>query len=211
MRSLIEVLGVVAAFFGVTLYASACVPVANDYGAGSSVLIKLDDSHGSGVVIAPGRVLTAGHVVDGADTVKVTLPNGHTQIAHVLWHPAPGRDVALLSLDTEGTRPAEIDCRPTHIGETVQAYGFPLKATHVATWGRVASNDAYTYGEANAGSVVLDLVLVPGNSGGGIFNAEGRLVGIADAVLAVPTGFASLITGLSIMIGSPAICEMLGR
>lgn len=181
----------------------------------ATALVGDEHEHGTGVVIGFGTILTAGHVAAGHKDMKVTLL-GKEQTAHVLWVGQNGLDLAILSADTRDVLPVKINCKRPLRGDRVYTFGYPLIAKHAMTWGRVSSDDDLPVQYVPTGSVLLDMTVAPGNSGGGVFNDDDELVGIVDAILIAPMplapfGVAPDITGLSTMIGSPTICQALGR
>lgn len=183
-----------------------------DFAAQATVRVDVDGGHGSGVVIAKNRVLTAAHVVADTKHVRVLLSDGTERDANVLWVSHDSMpDTALLDVPTGDIQPATLDCAEPTRGEAVYSFGYPLTAEQVMTWGKVASSVPYS-SEAKW-AYVLDMTIVPGNSGGGIWGPDGRLVGLADAVLVVPgpLGLSGSITGLSVMVGGPDICGMVTR
>lgn len=188
--------------------ASASSVPAQDFAAQATVLVSDDLGHGSGVVIARGLVLTAAHVVGQKDKMKVTLATGVEKDAAVLWA-SKNPDVALLAVATDDVIPAVISCAQPTRGESVFTFGYPMIAKKVMAWGHVASNVLFS-ADGITGTM-LDMTIVPGNSGGGVWDEQGHLVGLADAVMLVPIGFTPSITGLSVMVPGPAICKVLGR
>lgn len=211
---------------GLALLATACAftgvanPAARATPARTSVYIEVAEGHGSGVVIGHNRVLTAAHVVKGADKVTVTFADGSKREATVLWSGAPtkehpGHDLAMLQVDTGANAPARMSCARQEQGTPIVVYGNPLHFRAIATWGRIAS---YTEQQIDglAEVAVIDATVNPGNSGGGVFNEAGELVGIVNAVALAPTygGMmmpTSAITPLGIVTPSTVACRLLGR
>ena len=181
------------------------------FAAQATVMVSDDEGHGSGVVIARGLVLTAAHVVGTNPSMKITLSTGSQKIGHILWTGRDHHDIALIEVDTDAVTPARIDCRRLKMGGAVFTFGHPVNVRNVVTWGRIASDTVVDNDEAAVGSVLMDMTVLPGNSGGGVWESDGRLVGLADAVLAVPSGFGASLTGLSVMVSSPVLCLLLGR
>lgn len=174
----------------------------------AAVFIETFKGHGSGVVIAPGLVLTAKHVVDKAEGLKA---NGRD--AKVLWTGGKGGDIALLAADTSGRRPAEINCAAPAQGDDVVIHGNPLVLRNIATHGKVGSSEPQTADPDFEDSVVIDATIAPGNSGGGVFNTRGQLVGIVNAVMMAPSShpFMQATTPLGLMTAGPTLCKLLGR
>lgn len=147
---------------------------------------------GSGVLIsADGQVLTAAHVVSGADTIAVRFMDGAAIAARVVAS-APFADVALLQLAhvPEGATVAEFDDSDTvQIGDQVFTIGAPYGATHSLAVGWISARRVpeAVYEDATALEVFqTDLAVYEGNSGGPLFGASGRVVGIVTHVLARP-------------------------
>lgn len=192
---------------------SRLVPDPEGDAARATVWVGNDDGHGSGVVIAPNRVITAGHVVGDNTTMQIKLSTGEKKLGHVVWiGKGSGNDLALIEVDTGNIRPGRVACNDTHRGERVFSFGYPLWAQEVMTWGRVASDRHVVDEQTGIRATLLDMTIVPGNSGGGIWTENGELVGLAEAVMVVPlNAFSASLSGLSLMTPSTAICKLLGR
>ena len=143
---------------------------------------------GTGVIItADGEIITNGHVVDGADQVRVRLA-GETEPrdAEVLAVDIPN-DLALIRIDATGLRAATIaDPDDVRVGEPVVAIGFALALDGGAsvTTGVVSALDRTLVTEIGAlgGLVQTDAAISSGNSGGPLVNANGEVIGINTAV-----------------------------
>jgi serine protease Do len=202
-RSVLALLGVFIAF-SITVVAFIVHPARSytvaDLAAASTVMVEAGTAHGSGVVIGKNLVLTAKHVAD-AGGLTIHLPNGKQVNGHVLrsshW------DAALIVADTGATPYAPINCERTHMGDEVVAFGNPLKARNVAVWGRVAGNEI-TQGEL-MGYVPLDMTILPGNSGGGIWSTAGHIVGLSNAVVS----HSGLPTGIGLMKPMSSLCPFI--
>ena len=141
---------------------------------------------GSGVVIAPGLVLTNNHVVADADELKVKTADKRVLTAKVVGTD-PKSDLALLKLDgdSSGLVPLELgDSARLRLGDVVLAVGNPFGVGQTVTMGIVSAK-----GRANMGIVdyedfiQTDAAINPGNSGGALVDMEGHLVGINTAIL----------------------------
>lgn len=129
---------------------------------------------GSGVLIGPDRLLTAAHVVacDGTDPMLILVElHGASTMAGVEVM-STGADIARLqTIDKLESHAVLIGPRPA-IGEMVcVAAGAPLGRTRRC--GPVERFDADA-----SGDIVHAVVTEPGNSGAGVYDADGRLVGI---------------------------------
>jgi tetratricopeptide (TPR) repeat protein len=157
------------------------------------------DGHGSGVVIAPTRVVTNCHVVRDARTLQVRRAD---KLLPALWLSADlPRDLCLL--DVPGLEAPAVKQRASDAlaaGERVFAVGNPLGFGLAVSEGLI-STIAPTQGERR---IYISAALSPGSSGGGLFDSEGRLIGITTAVM-------SLGQNLNVAMPAEWIAEMPSR
>jgi serine protease Do len=140
---------------------------------------------GSGVIISPdGYILTANHVVSGADELKVTLAADDKKeyTARVIGTD-PQTDVAVLKIDATGLPAVTLaDSDQLEIGDVVLAIGNPFGVGQTVTMGIISGLGRHGYGINGANGyenfIQTDAAINPGNSGGALIDAEGRLVGI---------------------------------
>ena len=139
---------------------------------------------GSGVIISQdGYILTCAHVVDGATSVKVQLQNGETYDASIVGSDATS-DIAVIKIEATGLTPAVIgDSDALAVGETVVAVGNPLGTlSNTVTDGIISAlNREVTVEDNDMTLLQTNASISPGNSGGGLFNANGELIGIVNA------------------------------
>jgi serine protease Do len=149
---------------------------------------------GSGVIWASdGLIVTNAHVAQGR-RVGVVLPDGGSLEARLLaWDPE--RDLAALAIDAHGLSAADLgDSTSLRVGELVIAVGNPLGLAGAVTAGVIhAIGPRHSAGPS---FIQADLRLAPGNSGGPLANAYGRVIGINAMVagglaLAVPSSLAA--------------------
>lgn len=144
---------------------------------------------GSGIILSEdGYIITCAHVVDGADTITVTTYDGTEYQAEVVGSDTED-DIAVLKIDAEGLTPATIDdSSSVETGETVYAAGNPggtLSGT--LTDGIVSAvNREITVSLDSGETITLNVIqtnaaVSPGNSGGGLFDSTGALIGIVNA------------------------------
>lgn len=142
---------------------------------------------GSGVVIAPGYILTSNHLVAGATRLVIGLYDGRLVPGRVV-----GRDfltdLAIIKVEIEGLVPATLGASSRlRIGETVVAIGNPLaiKGGATVSVGVVSALDRAIVpptGETLYSLIQSDAAINPGNSGGPLVDLSGRVVGINTAV-----------------------------
>jgi serine protease Do len=153
---------------------------------------------GSGVLIsADGKVMTAAHVVQTADEIKVEFHTGETSTATVLTSD-PAADVALLQLKQvpAGVTAARLgDSDQAEIGDEVFVVGAPSGMSHTLTVGHIsARRKANTMfgGMSRAEFFQTDTAINPGNSGGPMFNMAGEVIGIVSHIISISGGFEGL-------------------
>ena len=139
---------------------------------------------GSGVIISEdGYILTCAHVVSGASTITVQLAD-NTEYSATLVGADSTSDVAVLKIEATGLTPATIgDSSALAVGETVVAVGNPMGTlSGTVTDGIVSAVNRSVQVEGNDMSLIqTNAAISPGNSGGGLFNAAGELIGIVNA------------------------------
>ncbi|MEG2434703.1 MAG: trypsin-like peptidase domain-containing protein [Ruthenibacterium sp.] len=139
---------------------------------------------GSGVIISEdGYIITNSHVVAGADQIKVTLHDKTEYDAKVLGSDTK-TDIALLKLEAKGLTPATIgNSENLTVGEFTLAVGNPLgRLGGTVTDGIISAlNRDITIDSQTMNLMQTNAAVSPGNSGGGLFNARGELIGIVNA------------------------------
>lgn len=138
---------------------------------------------GSGVVIASdGYIVTNNHVIEDASKILVKLKNGDIYEATVVGKSSDS-DIAVLKVDTTDLQPVVLgDSSKLVVGDTAVVVGNPLGSGSTVTNGIISAMDR----EIDLGDSVMNLLQTnaavnPGNSGGGLFNGKGELVGIVVA------------------------------
>ena len=140
---------------------------------------------GSGVIISQdGYILTCAHVVSGATSVKVQLDGSDESYDATIVGQDSTSDIAVLKIDATGLTPAVIgDSDALAVGEVAVAVGNPLGTlSNTVTDGVVSAlNRQVTVQDNDMTLIQTDASISPGNSGGGLFNANGELIGIVNA------------------------------
>ncbi|MBT0994234.1 trypsin-like peptidase domain-containing protein [Cellulomonas sp. DKR-3] len=167
---------------------------------------------GSGVVIDDaGHVVTNNHVVAGAqdDQVQVTLSDGRIFTADVVGTD-PTTDLAVIKLvdPPQDLSPAALgSSADVNVGESVMAVGNPLGLQSTVTTGIVSALDrpVTTQGEDGSSTTVTNAIQVdasvnPGNSGGPLFDAQGRVIGINSSIATLSSESGSIGLGFAIPV-----------
>lgn len=136
---------------------------------------------GSGVIISPdGLIYTAAHVVEGNDEMVVHFADGRRGKAKVLGANL-SKDIAMARMEGEGPWPfVEIgESKPLEAGDWVAAMGnskgFDPERPAPLRFGRVVSDGPGNF-------LTTDCVLIGGDSGGPLFDLNGKLVGINSSI-----------------------------
>lgn len=142
-------------------------------------------SAGSGVVYsADGYILTNHHVIDKAETITVYFHNGTNMPATLIGYDE-NNDIAVLKVNATDLQPAILgDSDNLIVGDTVLAIGNPLgELTFALTSGVVSTPPRNVTMSENLNMTLIqtDCAINSGNSGGGLFNLYGELIGITNA------------------------------
>ena len=148
---------------------------------------QVESGAGSGVIISSdGYILTCAHVVDGASTITVTI--GDKDYTATLVGEDTTSDIAVIKIDADGLTPATVgNSDSLKVGQSVMAVGYPRgELGGTVTGGMISAlNRSVTIqgsSSVNTMSLIqMDASVSPGNSGGGLFNMNGELVGIVNA------------------------------
>ena len=141
-------------------------------GAGSGVIVKED-----------GYIATNYHVIQGANKVEVTLHNGETYSARIVGSD-PANDIAVIKIDAKDLTTATIgDSSTVDVGDLAVAIGNPLgQLGGTATTGIISALDRTLEVEGTTLTLLqTDAAINGGNSGGGLFNSRGELIGIVES------------------------------
>lgn len=154
---------------------------------------KFEQGTGSGFIIgSDGRLITNAHVVDGAETVTVTLKDGQTYEGKVLGTDS-FTDVAVIKIEAENLPTANLGDGENLIpGEWAIAIGNPLGLDNTVTVGIISalgrSSSQVGVPDKRVKFIQTDAAINPGNSGGPLLNSEGEVIGINTAIRADAQG-----------------------
>ena len=159
---------------------------------------QVSSGAGSGVIISEdGYILTCAHVVSDADSIMVMDYEGNEYTAQLVGSYETG-DIAVIKIDADGLQAATLgDSDAVKLAETVYAVGNPggtlggsitdgiISATERTITVSLDSSQSYGFASMN-NTISLDVMqtstaVSPGNSGGGLFNSSGELIGIVNA------------------------------
>jgi len=142
---------------------------------------------GSGVIIhKDGIIITNNHVIEGCDKIYVRLTNGDTYEAALRGTDEDG-DIAILKITPQASKPLTVaklgSSKSLLLGEEVIAIGNPLGELGGTVTNGIISATAR---EVNVDGIKMTLLqtnaaINSGNSGGGLFNLAGELIGVVNA------------------------------
>jgi V8-like Glu-specific endopeptidase len=214
-----------AAVVGLLLTAFTQAPRPYDYGVLQLQITTPGGTiGGSGVAIGPRLIVTAAHVAVAGPTFEMKNARIAVQPGHVGWA-IERLDIGVIEPTVPVDEIRELSCQDPNPGEPITIVGYPniggfLPTGAVITKGTVASK---VQRDPEDGSVfiILDAKVQPGNSGGPVFDAQGRVVGIAVAMFGYYLGpppakgerdrrpFVG--NGYSMMVPGSVLCRQLGR
>jgi S1-C subfamily serine protease len=175
--------------------------------------VEMTDGHGSGVHLGGGLILTARHVVvdnegEFEEDIKVRDASGFSSDAKVLWV-SKDYDAALLKTSYAGPA-APLRCTGVGMGEGIAAAGSPGDLNFITTYGHTASAGPMSMKRSAVGDVeviTMDLNAGQGMSGGPIFDAQHRVIGIVSMI----TNPKNLGGSFTFAIPATNICRLLAR
>lgn len=157
---------------------------------------QVAQSMGSGFIVNPnGYIVTNAHVIgDGKyDKITVSLIDGSKEVGEVLWYDTT-LDLAIVKINKTGLPAVELgDSDELKVGEPVVAIGNPmtLDLERTVTQGIVSGLNrsiAFENGTVIEPLIQTDASINSGNSGGPLFNAEGKVIGINTAKMSTAEG-----------------------
>ena len=149
---------------------------------------RVEEGTGSGFIInGDGQILTNAHVIDGADTVNVTLKDGRTFVGKVMGAD-PVTDVAVVKIQANNLPSVPLgDSEQLKPGEWAIAIGNPLGLDNTVTTGIISatgrSSSQVGVPDKRVQFIQTDAAINPGNSGGPLLNASGQVIGMNTAII----------------------------
>jgi Do/DeqQ family serine protease len=146
---------------------------------------RVQRSLGSGVIVDPsGLIVTNGHVIEGADEVKISLADKREFEASLVLKD-PRSDLAILRIKGSEKFPALdfADSDQLAVGDVVLAIGNPFGVGQTVTHGIISALARTQVGITDYQFFIqTDAAINPGNSGGALVDLSGKLVGINTAI-----------------------------
>ncbi|MEL7141143.1 MAG: HhoA/HhoB/HtrA family serine endopeptidase [Cyanobacteria bacterium J06643_4] len=154
---------------------------------------RLEQGTGSGFILsADGKLLTNAHVIEGADTVNVTLKDGRSFVGEVIGAD-PITDVAVIKIEATDLPVAPLgNTDNLSPGQWAIAIGNPLGLDNTVTAGIISALDRTStqvgISDKRVQFIQTDAAINPGNSGGPLLNANGEVIGMNTAIRANAQG-----------------------
>lgn len=142
---------------------------------------------GSGFIVdKEGYIITNDHVVTGSDEIYIKLSD-NTELPAKIVGTDPKTDLALLKIDTKKELPAAVfgDSTKSRVGDIVIAIGNPLGFGGTVTTGIVSSKGrdlGINQDELVDDFIQTDAAINTGNSGGPLFNMDGKVIGLNTSI-----------------------------
>ena len=171
---------------------------------------------GSGFVITEdGYILTNYHVIDGANSIKVTFSDGKEYTATYVGG-EEANDIAVIKVEATGLTPVVIGSSSDMlVGEQVTTIGNPLgELTFSETTGIISALDrTITMSDGNKMNMIqTDCAINSGNSGGPLFNSHGEVIGIVSAKYSSSASSSSAsVEGLGFAIPMDDVADMVSE
>ena len=174
------------------------------------VLPKRVQGQGSGFIIDPaGYIVTNNHVVDNAKEVTIVLNDGAEHPAEVKGID-PKTDLALLKIDAGKALPyVEFgDSDRTRVGDWVLAVGNPFGLGGTVTAGIVSARGRDIQSGPFDDYLQIDAPINRGNSGGPLFDASGRVIGVNTAIFSPSGGNVGIGFAIPASMAAPIIAQL---
>jgi serine protease Do len=166
---------------------------------------------GSGLIVdAKGVVLTNYHVIEGAESVEVALPDGRKFTSKDIRGDKK-TDLAIIKLTTDANLPfLEFgDSDAMEVGDKVLAVGAPFGLTGTVTSGIVSAKSRSLRLNQYEDFLQTDAAINPGNSGGPLVNLAGQVIGINSAIKSRTGGFQGVGLAISSNLAKQIMTQLL--
>lgn len=144
----------------------------------------LESGQGSGVIMSEeGYILTNEHVIRGSTNILVTLSDRRVYEAELVGVADKYNDLAVLKIEANDLVPAQWgDSDRLDVGSIVWAVGSPYGLDQTVTSGIISAKNRYNRTQPQQELLQTDAAVNPGNSGGPLVDAKGRVVGINTSI-----------------------------
>jgi len=165
---------------------------------------------GSGFIVTPtGYIVTSNHVIAKTDRIQATLADGRRFEARVAGRDEE-TDIALLKIDTKDPLPAVTwgDSDKAHVGDWVLAIGNPFGLGGTVTAGIISARGREIQAGRFDDYLQIDAAINRGNSGGPLFDRDGRVIGVNTAIYSVTGGSIGIGFAVPSAVARPVVEEL---
>lgn len=164
---------------------------------------------GSGFIIsADGYIVTNAHVVEGAKSVTVGLGDKHDVPAEIVGMDKLS-DIALLKVKADNLPVVQMgDSKALEVGQWVVAIGAPFGLDHTATQGIVSALSRSLPDGTYVPFIQTDVAVNPGNSGGPLFDLNGRVVGVNSQIYSRSGGYMGISFSIPINVAKNVVEQL---
>lgn len=164
---------------------------------------------GSGFVLTEdGYIVTNTHVIKNATAITVGLPDGREFDAEIIGSDER-TDVAVLKVAASGLPVLELgDSDVLKVGQWVLAIGSPFGFEYTATQGIVSALSRSLPSENYVPFIQTDVAVNPGNSGGPLFDLDGKVVGINSQIFSRSGGFMGLSFAIPVNVVRSVVSQL---
>lgn len=184
--------------------------------------------YGSGVIIdADGHIVTNNHVIEGSNSIEVTLNDGRVLKASIIGRD-PQTDIAVIKVKADDLQYLTFgNSNELQVGDWVLAVGNPFNLQSTVTAGIVSAKGRYV-GIIGSGSnspyqrqgqnqvrtgiesfIQTDAAVNPGNSGGALVNLQGELIGINTAIASQTGSYSGYSFAIPVTIARKAVSDII--
>lgn len=176
----------------------------------ANVKVLLDRGHGSGWHDGNGYYWTAAHVVSGeSKRLDLRFADGSIRKAEIMWI-SKAYDVALLKADGSGVEAKSLNCTMPKVGDDITLAGNPVALENITAFGRIAG-DERSIGPWKS-VLVVSAPVIPGQSGGPVYDKDGKVIGMSVGLSLFPIGFGSAsATGYGFVVPGRRLCDLTAR
>ncbi|MDO6462326.1 DegQ family serine endoprotease [Granulosicoccaceae sp. 1_MG-2023] len=164
---------------------------------------------GSGFIISEdGYIVTNAHVVENAVDIRVSMQDRSSYQAELVGLDKR-TDVAVLKIDADGLPVARLgDSDEVKVGQWVLAIGSPFGFEYTATQGIVSAVARSLPDDTYVPFIQTDVAVNPGNSGGPLFDTEGRVVGVNSQIYSRSGGYMGLSFAIPINVAMDVVDQL---
>ena len=164
---------------------------------------------GSGFIISEdGYIVTNAHVVDSATEITVSLPDRREYSATLIGSDERS-DIALLKVNATGLPVLTLgDSTGVNVGQWVLAIGSPFGFEYTATQGIVSALSRSLPEENYVPFIQTDVAVNPGNSGGPLFDTNGKVIGVNSQIFSRSGGYMGVSFAIPVNVVKSVVAQL---